>query len=58
MDYSCSSGCVQFISCYNQRKRDDNKNKICTFQGGLGRGAGRKIVQNAFFMGNVMTKKI
>ena len=25
------------------------------FQGVVGKGAGRKIVQNAFFMGNVMT---
>ena len=40
-----------------QRKRDDNKNKNCAFQGGLGRGAGRKIVQNAIFMGNVTTTK-
>ena len=33
----------------SQRKRDDNKNKICAFQGGVGRGAERKIVQNAIF---------
>ena len=47
----------------NQRKRDDNKNKICAFQGGLGRGAGRKIVQNAIFHGkrhdnNILKVKI
>ena len=34
------------------RKRDDNKNKICAFRGGgVGRGAGRIIVQNAIFHG-------
>ena len=37
---------------HSQRKRDDNKNKICAFQGGgVGRGPGRKIVQNAIFHG-------
>ena len=41
-----------------QRKRDDNKNKICTFEGGLGRGAGRKIVQNAIFHGKRHDNKI
>ena len=41
-----------------QRKRDDNKNKICTFQGGVGRGAGRKIVQNAIFHGKRHDNKI
>ena len=35
----------------SQRKRDDNKNNICAFQGGVGSGAGRKIVQNVFFHG-------
>ena len=36
----------------SQRKRDDNKNKICVFQGGgVGAGAERKIVQNAIFRG-------
>ena len=39
------------LLCLHQRKRDDNKNKICAFQGGVGRGAGRKIVQNAIFHG-------
>ena len=39
------------IQNVGQRKRDDNKNKICAFQGGVGRGAGRKIVQNAIFRG-------
>ena len=42
----------------NQRKRDDNKNKICAFQGGMGRGAGRKIVQNAIFRGKRHDNKI
>ena len=42
----------------NQRKRDDNKNKICAFQGGVGRGAGRKIVQNAIFRGKRHDNKI
>ena len=41
-----------------QRKRDDNKNKICAFQGGVGRGAGRKIVQNAIFRGKRHDNKI
>ena len=42
----------------SQRKRDDNKNKICAFQGGLSRGAGRKIVQNAIFHGKRHDNKI
>ena len=33
------------------------KIKFALFRGGLGRGAGRKIVQNAVFHGNVMTIK-
>ena len=42
-----------------QRKRDDNKNKICVFQGGgFGRGAERKIVQNAIFRGKRHDNKI
>ena len=41
-----------------QRKRDDNKNKICTFHGGVRRGAGRKIVQNAIFHGKRHDNKI
>ena len=41
-----------------QRKRDDNKNKICVFEGGVGRGAERKIVQNAIFHGKRHDKKI
>ena len=41
-----------------QRKRDDNKNKIRTFQGGVGRVAGRKIVQNAIFHGKRHDNKI
>ena len=41
-----------------QRKRDDNKNKICAFQGGVGGGAGRKIVQNAIFHGKRHDNKI
>ena len=50
-----------FLEKWSERKRDDNKNKIWRFSmnhGGVGRGAERKIVQNAFFfMGNVMTIK-
>ena len=42
----------------SKRTRDDNKNKICAFQGGLGRGAGRKIVQNAIFQGKRHDNKI
>ena len=41
-----------------QRKRDDNKNKICAFQGEAGRGAERKIVQNAIFRGKRHDNKI
>ena len=41
-----------------QRKRDDNKNKICAFQEGVGRGAERKIVQNAIFYGKRHDNKI
>ena len=43
---------------YCQRKRDDNKNKICGFQGGVGRGAEGKIVPNAIFHGKRHDKKI
>ena len=39
-------------------KRDDNKNKICAFQGGMGKGAGKKIVQNAIFHGKRHDNKI
>ena len=42
----------------SQRERDDNKNKICAFQGGVGRGAGRKIVQNTIFHGKRHDNKI
>ena len=43
----------------NQRKRDDNKNKICVFSGGGGgRGAERKMVQNAIFHGKRHDNKI
>ena len=41
-----------------QRKRDDNKIKFALFRGGLGRGAGRKIVQNATFYGKRHDNKI
>ena len=45
--------------CIVQRKRDDNKNKICAFQGGgWAGGAGRKIVQNAIFHGKRHDNKI
>ena len=40
-----------------QRKRDDNKNKNCAFQVGVGRGAGREIIQNAIFHGKRHDKK-
>ena len=49
---------ARYCDTIAQRKRDDNKNKICTFQGGLGRGAGRKIVQNAIFHGKRHDNKI
>ena len=42
----------------DQRKRDDNKNKICVFPGGVGGGAERKIVQNAIFRGKRHDNKI
>ena len=39
-----------------QRKRDDNKNKICAFQGGGGNWGQRgKSSKTLFFMGDVMT---
>ena len=41
-----------------QRKRDDNKNKICAFQGGWAEGPERKIVQNAIFHGKRHDNKI
>ena len=41
-----------------QRKRDDNKKKFALFRGGLGREAGRKIVQNAIFHGKRHDNKI
>ena len=41
-----------------QRKRDDNKNNICVFQGWVGRGAERKIFQNAIFRGKRHDNKI
>ena len=45
--------------CILQRKRDDNKHKICVFQrGGVGGGAERKIVQNAIFRGKRHDNKI
>ena len=34
-----------------RRRRDDNKNRICGFEGGGQVGAKRKIVQDAFFCG-------
>ena len=41
-----------------QRKRDDNKNKICTFQGGPGQGGREEnCPKHCFFMGNVTTIK-
>ena len=42
-------GSLDVVSSKNQRKRDDNKNTICACQGGVGRGAERKVVQNAIF---------
>ena len=48
-----------FPSEKSQRKRDDNKNKIWRFSGGgVGRGAERKIVQNAIFHGKRHDNKI
>ena len=40
-----------------QRKRDDNKNEICAFQGGWAGGQRGKLCKTLFFMGNVMTIK-
>ena len=45
---------VGFISC--QRRRDDDKNRICGFEGAL--GAERIIVQNAVFRGKRHDNKI
>ena len=39
----------------SQRKRDDNKNKICAFQGGWAGGQRGKLAKTLLFMGNVMT---
>ena len=40
----------------NQRRRDDNKNKICSFEGGgVALGAERKSSKTLFFVGNVTT---
>ena len=41
-----------------QRRRDDNKNKICGFEGGGALRAERKIVQNAVFRGKRHDNKI
>ena len=44
----------------NQRKRDDNKNKICAFQGGAllwGGGQRGKSSKTLFFVGNATTIK-
>ena len=43
---------------WSQRKRDDNKNKICVFPGGWAGGQERKIVQNAIFRGKRHDNKI
>ena len=41
-----------------ERRRDDNKNKICVLEGGFGVGAERKIVQKCCVsLGNAMTIK-
>ena len=41
-----------------QRKRDDNKNKICIFQGGGWAGGQRgKLSKTLFFVGNATTIK-
>ena len=40
-----------------QGKRDDNKNKICAFQGGWAGRQGGKLSKTLFFIGNVMTIK-
>ena len=43
----------------NQRKRDDNKNKICTFQGGpWAGGQGGKLSKTLFFYGKRHDNKI
>ena len=44
----------------DQRRRDDDKNKICVFEVGRGRGGKgeRKIVQNAVFRGKRHDNKI
>ena len=42
----------------SQRQRDDNKNKICAFEGGGPRGQRGKSSQNSvFFLGNATTIK-
>ena len=51
------TGATLFCTSGTQRKRDDNKNKICVFRGRMGRGAERRIVQNAIFHGKRHDKK-
>ena len=41
-----------------QRQRDDNKNKICTFEGGGPRGQRGKSSKNAVFRGKRHDNKI
>ena len=43
---------LPFFLSLVQRQRDDNKNKICAFEGGGPRGQSGKSSKNAFFCGN------
>ena len=46
------------LSCTRQRKRDDNKNKICAFQGGWAGGQRGKLSKNAICHGKRHDNKI
>ena len=53
----CAAALLELFG-YNQRKRDDNKNKFALFRGGWAGGEGGKLWKMLFFMGNVITIKI
>ena len=42
---------VNLFLTNSRRKRDDNKNKICAFQGGWAGGQGGKLSKTLFFHG-------
>ena len=47
---------ADFCGFHSQRLRDENKNKICTFEGGVGRGRREEnSPKTLFFLGNGTT---